>query len=163
MATEGIVNVEQAEEWDGPNGEYWVTHQARFDSVISPYHTELLAAAAPAPGERVLDIGCGNGLTSRDAARAVGERGEVLGVDLSGPMLGLARRLAKDEGLGNVRFEQADAQVYPFPPAGYDLVMSRYGVMFFNDPVAAFSNIATGVRPGGRLAMVVWGPVPDNE
>jgi SAM-dependent methyltransferase len=163
MATEQIVNVEQAEEWDGPNGEFWVAHHARFDSTISPHHAVLMAAAAIAPGERVLDIGCGNGLTSRDAARAAGESGEVLGVDLSGPMLGLARQLAKDEGLGNVRFEQADAQVYPFPPAAFDLVMSRFGVMFFNDPVAAFTNIAAAVRPGGRLAMVVWGPVPDNE
>jgi 2-polyprenyl-3-methyl-5-hydroxy-6-metoxy-1,4-benzoquinol methylase len=82
-----IVNVEQAEAWDGPDGEYWAAHQARFDSTIGPHHAQLMAAAAIAPGERVLDIGCGNGLTSRDAARAAGERGEVLGVDLSGPML----------------------------------------------------------------------------
>jgi SAM-dependent methyltransferase len=131
--------------------------------MISPHHAQLMAAAAIAPGERVLDIGCGNGLTSRDAARATGEGGEVLGVDLSGPMLALARRLAKDEGLGNVRFEQGDAEVYPFPRCAFDLVMSRFGVMFFADPVAAFSNIASAVRSGGRLVMAVWGPVPENE
>jgi SAM-dependent methyltransferase len=161
--TEQIVNVEQAEAWDGPDGEFWVTHQARFDSTISPHHTQLMAATAIAPGERVLDIGCGNGLTSRDAARAAGERGEALGVDLSGPMLALAAKLAKDDGLGNARFEQGDAQVYPFPAEAFDLVMSRFGVMFFADPVAAFSNIASALRPGGRLAMLVWGPVPENE
>ena len=158
-----IVNVEQAEAWDGPDGEFWAAHQARFDATISPHHSQLMATAAIAPGERVLDIGCGNGLTSRDAARAAGEQGEVLGVDLSGPMLALAAQLTKDEGLGNVRFEQGDAQVYPFPKGAFDLVMSRFGVMFFADPVAAFTNIASAVRPGGRLVMAIWGPVPDNE
>jgi SAM-dependent methyltransferase len=158
-----IVNIEQAEAWDGPDGEFWAEHQARFDATISPHHAQLMAAAAIAPGERVLDIGCGNGLTSRDAARAAGEQGEVLGVDLSGPMLARAAQLAKDEGLGNVRFEQGDAQVYPFPRDTFDIVMSRFGVMFFADPVAAFTNIASAVRPGGRLVMAVWGPVPDNE
>ena len=158
-----IVNVEQAKEWDGPNGEFWATHQERFDTMIRPHHVQLMAAAAIAPGERVLDIGCGNGLTSRDAARAVGEQGEVLGVDLSGPMLTLAAQLAKDEGLDNVRFEQGDAQVHPFPAEAFDLAMSRFGVMFFLDPVAAFANIGSALRPGGRLAMAVWGPAPDNE
>ena len=162
MANE-IVNVEQAEAWDGSNGEFWARHHERFDATIAPHHALLMEAAAIAPGERVLDIGCGNGLTSRDAGRATGERGEVLGVDLSGPMLGLARQLAKDEGLGNIRFEQADAQVYAFPAETFDLVISRFGVMFFSDPAAAFTNIASAVRPGGRLAMLVWAPVPDNE
>ncbi|MEW6472341.1 MAG: methyltransferase domain-containing protein [Actinomycetota bacterium] len=161
--TSQIVNIEQAEEWDGPNGEYWATHQARLDATISPHHARLMAAAAIAPGERVLDIGCGNGLTSRDAARAAGERGQVLGVDLSGPMLALAAQLANDEGLENVRFEHGDAQVYPFPPEAFDVVISRFGAMFFADPVAAFTNIASALRPGGRLAMLLWGPVPDNE
>jgi SAM-dependent methyltransferase len=158
-----IANVEQARDWDGPDGEFWVTHQARLDATISPHHAQLMAAAAIAPGERVLDIGCGNGLTSREAARAAGDQGEVLGVDLSGPMLDLAAQLAKDEGLGNVRFEQGDAQVYPFEAESFDLVMSRFGVMFFADPVAAFRNIARAVRRGGRLAMLVWGPVRGNE
>jgi SAM-dependent methyltransferase len=162
MATE-IVNVEQAAEWDGPGAEFWVNHQARLDATISPHHTQLMAAAAIQPGERILDVGCGNGLTSRDAARAAGEAGEVLGVDLSGPMLAVAERTAKEEGLGNVRFERGDAQVYPFPAGRFDLLMSRFGVMFFADPVAAFANMARAVRPGGRLTMLVWGPVPRNE
>ncbi|HYH52155.1 MAG TPA: class I SAM-dependent methyltransferase [Acidimicrobiia bacterium] len=162
MANE-IVNVEQAEAWDGPNGQFWARYQERFDATIAPHHALLMEAAVIAPGDRVLDIGCGNGLTTRDAARTAGDRGEALGIDLSGPMLGLARQLAKDEGLTNIRFEQADAQVYPFEPDGFDLVISRFGVMFFNDPVAAFANVASAVRPGGRLAMLVWGPVPDNE
>src|SRR5438874_10542830 len=111
MANE-IVNIEQAEAWDGPEGEHWATHHARFDATIRPHHRALMPAAAIAQGERVLDIGCGNGLTSRDAARAVGPAGSVLGVDLSGPMLARAEQAAKEEGLGNIRFEQADAQVH---------------------------------------------------
>lgn len=162
MASE-IVNVEQAEEWDGPGGEFWARHHDRFDATIAPHHALLMEAAAIAPGERVLDIGCGNGLTTRDAARAAGDRGEVLGVDLSRPMLALAERLAEQEGLRNVRFDRGDAQVYRFPAASFDVVISRFGVMFFNDPPAAFANIASAVRTGGRLAMLVWGPVPDNE
>ncbi len=175
-----IVNVDQAEAWDGPEGEHWAIHYARFDATIAPHHTMLLAAAALAPGERVLDIGCGNGITSRDAARAVGPGGEVLAVDLSGAMLARAKQLAEDEGLGNVRFEQGDAQVHPFEADAFDLAMSRFGVMFFADPMAAFTNIARALRSargtggvppttaagaakGGRLAMLVWQSVAANE
>jgi SAM-dependent methyltransferase len=158
-----IVNVEQAEAWDGPEGEYWALHHARFDATIAPHQPLLLKAAAIAPGERVLDIGCGNGITSRDAARSVGPDGEVLGVDLSGPMLARAEQLAAEDGLRNVRFERADAQVHPFERAAFDLVMSRFGVMFFEDPVAAFTNIASALRPDGRLAMLVWQSVAANE
>jgi SAM-dependent methyltransferase len=175
-----IVNVDQAEAWDGPEGEHWAAHYARFDATIAPHHRALMAAAGIAPGERVLDIGCGNGLTSRDAARAVGPSGEVLGVDLSGPMLARAALLAKEDGLGNVRFEQGDAQVQPFEADTYDLAISRFGVMFFLDPVAAFANTASALRSargmggvpptaaagaakGGRLAVLVWQSMPANE
>jgi SAM-dependent methyltransferase len=102
-------------------------------------------------------------MTSRDAARAAGPNGSVLGVDLSGPMLALAERLAKDEGLSTIRFEQADAQVHPFGEGAFDVAISRFGVMFFNDPPAAFANIARAVRSGGRLALLVWQPVAANE
>ncbi len=158
-----IVNIDQAEAWDGPEGEHWALHHERFDATISPHHAVLITAAAFAPGERVLDIGCGNGLTSRDAARAVGPSGSVLGVDLSGPMLAVAAQLAEEEGLDNVRFEQGDAQVQSFEPGAYDLVISRFGVMFFLDPVAAFTNIASALRPGGRAAFLVWQSVAANE
>jgi SAM-dependent methyltransferase len=158
-----IVNVEQAAAWDGPDGEYWAAHQDRFDTSIQPHHARLMAAAAIAPGERVLDVGCGNGRTSRDAARAAGAGGSVLAVDLSGPMLARARRTAEDEGLTTIRFEQGDAQTYPFPAGAFDVAISRFGVMFFADPVAAFTNIGSGLRPGGRLAILVWQPLQANE
>ena len=107
----------------------------------------------------MLDIGCGNGQTSRDAARAASEGGRVLGIDLSGPMLAKAAQLARDEGISNVRFEQADAQVHAFEAGAFDLAISRFGVMFFEDPVAAFANIAVGPRrfrrPTGHGHMAV--------
>ena len=162
MASE-IVNVDQATAWDGKEGEFWAAHSARFDATIGPHHGVLMAAAAIAPGEHVLDIGCGNGQTSRDAARAASEGGRVLGIDLSGPMLAKAAQLARDEGISNVRFEQADAQVHAFEAGAFDLAISRFGVMFFEDPVAAFANIAAGLRSGARLAMVIWQSPRANE
>jgi SAM-dependent methyltransferase len=161
--TSEIANVEQAANWDGPDGEYWAAHQERFDVSIRPHHVRLMTAAAIVPGERVLDVGCGNGLTSRDAARAAGAGGSVLAVDLSGPMLARARQSAEAEGLTTIRFEQGDAQVHPFQPGAFDVAISRFGVMFFADPVAAFTNIGSALRPGGRLAMLVWQPLAANE
>jgi len=110
----------------------------------------------------VLDVGCGNGETSRAAARQAAA-GSVLGVDLSSSMLERARQLAATEGLANVRFEQADAQVQRFEPGAFDVVVSRFGTMFFADPVAAFTNLAGAIRPGGRIAMVAWQGPDQNE
>ncbi|MFM9373328.1 class I SAM-dependent methyltransferase [Streptomyces sp. Da 82-17] len=148
-----VVNTEQEEAWNGPEGAYWADNQARWDAVNSGFNELLLDAAAFGPEGRVLDIGCGAGQTSRLAARRAA-RGRVLGVDLSGPMLDRARASARQEGLDNVTFERADAQVHAFPPGAFDAAVSRYGVMFFADPVAAFANIGRALRPGGRLAFV---------
>ena len=155
-------NAEQARAWDGEEGSYWAAHAADFDRAIRAYQRPFLEAAALHRGERVLDIGCGNGVTSRAAARlTVG--GPVLGVDLSGPMLRVARREADREGLDSVRHEQADAQTYPFPEASFDIAVSRTGAMFFADPVTAFRNIARALRPGGRLVLLVWQGLERNE
>ncbi|UYQ63657.1 class I SAM-dependent methyltransferase [Streptomyces peucetius] len=155
-------NAEQARAWDGDEGSYWAAHADDFDRAIHAYQRPFLDAAALHRGERVLDIGCGNGLTSRAAARlTVG--GPVLGIDLSGPMLRFARREAEREGLDSVRHEQADAQTYPFPEASFDVAISRMGCMFFADPVTAFRNIARALRPGGRLVLLVWQAVEHNE
>jgi SAM-dependent methyltransferase len=113
-------------------------------------------------GDRVLDVGCGNGQTTR-AAAAVTPSGSALGVDLSAQMLDVARRLAAAEGLGNVTFEQGDAQVHPFDAGAFDLAVSRFGSMFFADKVAAFANIGRALRPGGRLLLVVWKGLDENE
>lgn len=160
--TTTIANTEMAAAWDGDEGEDWARDWERYDRAIRGHHRGLLDAAAIAAGEQVLDVGCGNGESTRDAARATGD-GAVLGVDLSSQMLERARQLARAEGLANIRFEQADAQVHPFEPGAHDVVLSRFGAMFFADAPAAFRNIGRAMRPGGRLVMVVWRGLADNE
>lgn len=146
-----IVNRHQAEAWNGYEGRHWAAHQDRYDAVNSGFNDALLAAVRP--GDRVLDIGCGNGQLTRLAAARAGT-GHAVGVDLSAPMLDRARASAAHEGVANVEFVRGDAQVHRFPPATFDVALSRFGVMFFADPVAAFGNVGRALRPGGRLAFV---------
>ncbi|MDQ0844302.1 MULTISPECIES: class I SAM-dependent methyltransferase [unclassified Streptomyces] len=155
-------NAEQARAWDGDEGAYWAAHADDFDRAVHAYQRPFLDAAKLQRGERVLDIGCGNGLTSRAAARlTVG--GPVLGIDLSAAMLRAARQETEREGLDSVRYEQGDAQTYPFPAGAFDVAVSRNGCMFFAEPVTAFRNIARALRPGGRLALLVWQEPERNE
>ena len=147
-----IVNVDQSQAWNGYEGEHWARNQDRWDAVNAGFDQPLLDAAGIRAGERVLDVGCGAGAITRLAARAAGPGGRALGVDLSGPMLARAEESARHEGLSNVAFEQGDAQVHPFPAETFDVAVSRFGVMFFADPVAAFGNVRRALRPGGRLA-----------
>ncbi|MGW1770005.1 class I SAM-dependent methyltransferase [Streptomyces sp. NPDC002073] len=156
-------NTAQAEAWNGYEGSHWARNQHRWDAVNDGFNEPLLDAAALAPGHRVLDIGCGAGRTARLAARRVGPAGRVLGLDLSGPMLERARELARGEGVANVAFEQGDAQVHPLPPGTFDRAVSRYGVMFFGDPLAAFGHLGGALRPGGRLAFVCAAGPEGNE
>ncbi|MBH5336046.1 methyltransferase domain-containing protein [Streptomyces pactum] len=148
-----IVNTHQAEAWNGYEGEHWAAHRDRYDAVNSGFNDAVLDAAAIGERDRVLDIGCGNGQLTRLAARRA-PLGRALGVDLSAPMLATARALAAAEQVPNVTFEQDDAQVRAFPAGDFDVAVSRFGVMFFADPVAAFGNIGRALRPGGRLAFV---------
>ncbi len=157
-----IVNVEMATAWDGDEGEEWARDWQRYDRAVAGYHRLLLEAAAVGRGDRVLDVGCGNGETTRDAAR-VAVDGSVLGVDLSSRMIERARGLARAEAIGNATFEQVDAQAHAFEPASFDAALSRFGTMFFADPVAAFTNIGSALRTGGRLTLVAWRGVADNE
>lgn len=147
-------NAAQAAYWNEQAGPTWAELQSPLDRQLAPLGARAIEALAPRPGERILDIGCGAGAASLDLARAVGASGSVLGVDLSRPLLDIARKRA--DGLANVRFEEADAQAYPFEPASFDAAFSRFGVMFFSDPPAAFANIRRALKPGGRLAFVCW-------
>lgn len=144
-------NAEQIKQWDGAVGEHWVAEADRYDRMIRPFGEQLLATAAPRAGDRVLDVGCGNGALALAVAREIGPDGSVHGLDISGPMLAEARRRAEAAGANNAMSEHGDAQVHPLA-ATFDLVASRFGVMFFADPLAAFTNLAGGLRPGGRLA-----------
>jgi SAM-dependent methyltransferase len=155
-------NLAQAQAWDGTEGDYWARHADRFDRAVAGYQPRFLEAAAVRRHDRVLDIGCGTGRTTCDAARA-SEDGEALGVDLSARMVEVACGRAEDEALPNARFVHGDAQVYPFAPEAYDVVISRTGAMFFGDPVAAFGNLAHATRPGGRLVLLTWQGAEENE
>jgi SAM-dependent methyltransferase len=148
-------NAEQAAQWDGPAGAHRTRYAAVFDAEDRPHNERFRAATALTTRDRVLDIGCGTGQSTRDAARTA-TAGSALGIDLSAQMLEHARRVSRDEGLANVSFEQADAQVHPFPAGGFDVAISRFGSMFFDDPVAAFRNIGHALRPGGRLVLLAW-------
>jgi SAM-dependent methyltransferase len=161
LATNGV-NAAQIEHWNGPAGETWVKLQERLDSQLAPLGRLAMDRAEPRSGEAVLDVGCGTGETTLELSRRVGEVGKVLGIDVSRPMLSLARRRLEAAGLSQTRFEDGDAQTHSFPPASFDLVFSRFGIMFFADPVAAFRNLrgALGVR--GRVAFVCWRHVVEN-
>jgi SAM-dependent methyltransferase len=155
-------NADQIAYWNASAGETWAALQDRLDSQIEPLGVRAMDALAPATGERVIDIGCGCGQTTLALARRVGAGGAVLGADISRPMLAVARRRAAEQGLAQVALVEADAQTHPFERRGFDAAFSRFGVMFFADPVAAFANIRRGLRPGGRLGFVCWRPFAEN-
>lgn len=159
-------NAEQVEFWNGEAGQEWVERDRQMRSTLRPIGGEAIAAALVQSGEAVLDVGCGCADTSFALLDSVGAAGRVLGVDISGPMLGSARSRAKqlsDELQSAIDFEHADASIYPFEAASFDLVFSRFGVMFFADPAAAFANIRKALKPKGRIAFICWAPVPENE
>ena len=160
--TASIANVEMARAWDGAEGEDWAREWNYYDRAARDYQTHLDAAAAIESGYRVLDIGCGNGESTRIAARAA-DQGSALGIDLSTRMLERARALADAEGITNATFVRGDAQVHPFERNTFDVAISRFGAMFFADRAAAMSNIARAIKPGGRIAMIVWQELGRNE
>jgi ubiquinone/menaquinone biosynthesis C-methylase UbiE len=155
-------NTEQASDWDGADGEYWATYHQEYERLLGVFDGILVDAAHVSASDRCLDVGCGTGATTRAlAARAV--EGSVLGLDLSGPMLGIAREAAVRADIGNVELVQGDAQVHAFDAASFDVAVSRMGSMFFGDPAAAFANIGRALRPGGRLALTVWQAEAAND
>lgn len=152
-----ITNRQQAEAWNDWEGIHWAEHSERYDAMMGAFNAPLFAAAGVTADDRVLDVGCGTGQTTRIAARQAHD-GDVVGLDLSAPMLERARRDAAAEGLSNVTFEQGDAQVHPLPVRGFDVLLSRGGVMFFADHIAAFTHLRHSLVPAGRLAFL--GPQP---
>ncbi len=151
-------NADQIAYWNGETTQKWLGNREILDRQMARLTELLLAAAAPQVGEHAIDIGCGTGALSRHLAAAVGPEGEVLGLDVSTPLLAEATRRAP----ANVRHLEGDAQVHDFQAGAFDLATSRFGIMFFADPTAAFANIRAGVRAGGRLAIACWAPLADN-
>ena len=156
----GTANADQAEFWSGPAGLKWIADEAAQDYTLSVVAAEVLKSAAPQPGERVLDIGCGTGAVTLLAAEAVGTGGGVLATDIAAPFL--ARVADRAAGFPQVGTFLGDAQEADWPEDGFDVAVSRFGVMFFSDPAAAFANIARALKPGGRIVFAAWGRTEDN-
>ena len=154
-------NAQQIEYWNEQAGPNWVAGKAGIDSLIEPLGIATIERAVPAAGESVLDVGCGTGHATLELARRVGARGRVVGLDISAPMLERARQDARTEGLSQLCFENADAQTHRFEER-FDLIYSRFGVMFFQDPPAAFANLRGALADGGRVVFVCWQGVERN-
>ncbi|MEM6758716.1 MAG: methyltransferase domain-containing protein [Pseudomonadota bacterium] len=153
-------NLDQQEYWSHAAGPSWVSHQDAMDTLLTPVLDLALDAAAVQPGERVLDIGCGTGQSTDVIGRAVGSAGHVTGLDISETMLALAR--GRVSALPQASLICADAQTHTFATGGFDLLFSRFGVMFFDDTTAAFANLWQALAPGGRMVLAAWGPVAGN-
>jgi SAM-dependent methyltransferase len=154
-------NSQMIEFWNSVGGPKWVRSQKTLDAQLDAIGDEAIAAAGVRPGQSVLDVGCGCGSTTLELGQLVGEHGKVTGLDISEPMLELARQRAAQAGMKHVHFEQADAQTRIFLP-DYDLLYSRFGVMFFDDPFAAFRNLRKALRVGGRMSFVCWQSLQKN-
>ncbi|MGD0846654.1 class I SAM-dependent methyltransferase [Bradyrhizobium sp.] len=153
-------NADQIAYWNGPGGQRWADRQQAQDILLKPIADTLIDRAKPKAGERIIDVGCGSGATSIAFAQQVGSSGHVFGIDISGPMLARARASAPKEL--PVVFALADATVYPFDPASFDLLASRFGVMFFAEPSRSFANMRKALRPSGRLAFACWREPREN-
>jgi ubiquinone/menaquinone biosynthesis C-methylase UbiE len=154
-------NADQIAYWNGPNGQRWTDRQASQDVLLAPVSQILIGRIGPKAGDRIVDIGCGCGATSIALAERVAPDGFVLGVDISAPMLERARHQLAPKGLP-LDFAQADATVYPFERGKFDLVVSRFGVMFFADPVLSFANLRGAMRPKGRVVFACWRAPKEN-
>ncbi|MFB2607503.1 class I SAM-dependent methyltransferase, partial [Rhizobium phaseoli] len=154
-------NIYQVADWNGQSGERWVAYQARLDAMMAVFGQAAIEAAAPAIGERVLDVGCGAGASSLDLAVRVGAGGQVLGVDISEPLIGRARERAPQDT--PVLFQVADASSAELPEGAFDILFSRFGVMFFDDPTGAFAHMRRTLKPGGRVAFVCWRGMAEND
>ena len=163
MTESRIANTAQHEFWNTVAGPRWVLLGGLVERRVRAVNDLLLARSEVAAGESVLEIGCGTGAATAPFAEAVGERGRVVGIDISEPMLAGARERISQSGLRNITLLQADAQVQAFEPNRFDLIASRFGVMFFADPAAAFRNLLGAARPGGRLCFACWATLEENR
>ena len=155
-------NDEQSEYWNEQAGPKWVEMNEGLEAQLELLGEAMLNRAEIESGQHVLDLGCGCGATTLEIARRVSPTGFVTGADLSAPMLEFARERAETAELSQIEFIQADAQTHPFKNAHYDRATSRYGIMFFADPTAAFTNIRAALKPDGRLTFICWRGIEEN-
>lgn len=156
------VNQDQVKLWNDASGRTWVEMQQVLDRMLAPFEAPLIDAGFPGQGGRVLDVGCGAGATTLAMARRLGASGRCIGVDISGPLLAAAEARAAAERMNSATFVQADAQTHAFDPDSSDALISRFGVMFFDDPEAAFGNLRRAVRIGAKLAFIAWRSPAEN-
>ena len=156
-------NANQHKEWNDATGRRWLERHEAVDRQLAPFGRRAMDRADIGASQHVLDVGCGCGETTLELARRVGAGGFVTGIDISRQLIERARQLAGESRLANIRFEEADAQTFPFPPQSFDVVFSRFGIMFFDDPDAAFANLRAALRPGGRLSFVCWPAPHENQ
>ena len=161
MNTTHGTNEEQIALWNDTAGRAWVDLQATLDRVLEPFEDLLVEAVAERKAQRVLDIGCGTGSTTLAVARQLGPKGTAVGLDISEPMIALAKQRAERES-APPRFLCADAQTHAFEPTSFDLIVSRFGVMFFDDPVRAFANLRRAAAPNAELQVIAWRSAADN-
>jgi ubiquinone/menaquinone biosynthesis C-methylase UbiE len=155
-----VPNRKQVEAWNGGESAHYVDHADRYDRQLAPFTEALLEQIQLTPHQSLLDVGCGCGALTLAAARFTGS---AVGIDISTPLTEVASERASTARIGNVEFVVADAQTHAFAPGTFDLVVSQFGLMFFDEPVGAFSNLRRAVAPGGRLAFVSWQTMPANE
>ena len=160
LAHEGP-NAEQIEYWNGDAGSRWARYQDKLDGLLQPFSDAMLRIAAVKPGDRTIDVGCGCGATTLELAARAGAGGKTLGVDISAPMIARARQRA-EEMKSPAEFMLADASAHPFAPGSFDLLASRFGIMFFLEPVPAFAHMRKALAPGGRVAFACWRPMKEN-
>ncbi|MEQ8693810.1 MAG: class I SAM-dependent methyltransferase [Gammaproteobacteria bacterium] len=162
MSAISVANTDQREFWNDLKGGLWVEWQSRLDAMLGPFGEKAIEVLNPRPGENVLEIGCGTGTATLAMAGRIGSTGRILAADISHPMLqkAIARAAAAQEA--PITFVEADAQIHGFEQSEFDAVFSRFGVMFFENPIAAFQNILGALRPSGRLAFVCWADRADN-
>jgi SAM-dependent methyltransferase len=161
MATRTLAGGEQAQLWNGPSGRAWVDTQGPLDRLFRPFESLLADAASESGARRVLDVGCGTGATTLAIAHRLGAEADCVGIDISDPMIALAKRRADREGVPT-RFVRADAQRHAFANAGFDMLVSRFGVMFFDDPAAAFANLRHAMRASGAMHCIAWRSPGEN-
>ncbi|TPJ16680.1 class I SAM-dependent methyltransferase [Mesorhizobium sp. B2-7-3] len=163
MSRSAQPNTRQAALWNDASGKAWVEMQPILDEILAPFERLVVDAGYPGEAGNVLDIGCGAGATTLAMARRVGNNGRCVGLDISQPLIALATERTQAEEVANASFEVGDAQTYAFESGRFDAVVSRFGIMFFDDPVAAFSNIRQAARRGGKLAFVAWRSPAEND